>query len=69
MEDTEANNVSIETLSQQYDTVKAKTTLSPVLKFGDLSFMDEPIGDFEGTCTNDATVTETLIQKAQHYYQ
>ena len=69
MEDTEANNVSVETLSQQYETVKQKTYLSPVEKFGDLSFMDEPIGDFEGTCSNDATATDTLIQKAQHYYK
>ena len=69
MEDTEANDVSVETLQQQFDTVKTKTTKSPVMKFGDFSFMSEPIGDFEGTCSNDATLTETLLAKAQHYYQ
>jgi legumain len=69
MEDTEANDISVETLEQQYETVKAKTTASPVLKFGDFSFMSEPIGDFEGTCADDATLTETLLQKATHYYK
>ena len=46
MEDTEANDVSAETLQQQFDTVKTKTTKSPVMKFGDFTFMAEPIGDF-----------------------
>ena len=46
MEDTEANDVSVETLQQQFDTVQTKTTKSPVMKFGDFTFMAEPIGDF-----------------------
>ena len=69
MEDTEANDPSVETLEQQYETVLAKTTKSPVCKFGDFNFMSEPIGDFEGTCDNDATLTETLLAKASHYYK
>ena len=69
MEDTEAHDVSVETLSQQFDTVKTKTTKSPVMKFGTFDFMSEPIGDFQGTCDNDATLTETLIAKATHFYQ
>ena len=69
MEDTEANDVSVETLEQQYETVVTKTTKSSVQKFGDFTFMSEPIGDFEGTCDNDATLTETLLAKATHYYK
>jgi len=46
MEDTEANNVATETLQTQFTTVQAKTTRSPVMKFGDFTFMSEPIGDF-----------------------
>lgn len=69
MEDTEANDPSVETLEQQYETVVTKTTKSPVQKFGDFNFMSEPIGDFEGTCDNDATLTETLVAKATHYYK
>jgi hypothetical protein len=39
------------------------------MKFGDFTFLSEPIGDFEGTCADDATMTETLIAKATHYYK
>jgi len=47
MEDTETNDISTETLETQYERVKARTASgSPVLKFGDESFMSEPIGDF-----------------------
>ena len=46
MQDTLNAELSIETLSEQYDTVKELTSLSPVLKFGDYSFMQDPVGDF-----------------------
>lgn len=39
--------MNVETLQDQYDTVKAKTTKSHVLQWGQLTFTDEPIGDFE----------------------
>ena len=52
MEDTDAaiqsKSMDSETLSTQYDTVKTETTRSPVLKFGDFSFNNEAIGEFEG---------------------
>jgi len=52
MEDTDAaiqsKSMDSETLSTQYDTVKTGTTRSPVLKFGDFSFNNEAIGEFEG---------------------
>jgi len=71
MEDTEANDISVETLAQQYETVKKRTTASPVQQFGDLTFLDEPIGDFEGTINSSVTMTmtETLMAKATHYYK
>ena len=46
MEDSDANDLSTESLRTQYNTVKAKTTASPVMQFGDLSWLDEPVGDF-----------------------
>jgi len=49
MEDTEANDVSVETLATQTATVKELTTKSPVMVFGDLTFTSEAIGDFQGT--------------------
>jgi len=52
MEDTDAAVLAMatdtESLLNQYDSVKTKTTRSPVLKFGDFSFIDEGIGEFEG---------------------
>ena len=38
MEDTEGNNMWVETLSQQYESVKTLTTKSHVQQFGDLTF-------------------------------
>ena len=52
MEDTDSHDASIETLAQQQATIIAKTTASPVQKFGDQSFLSEPIGDFEGANNN-----------------
>jgi len=49
MEDADRANVATETLQQQYNTVKAKTTQSHVLQWGQLSWTNLPIGDFEGT--------------------
>lgn len=48
MEDTDAADVKTETLQDQYETVKTKTTRSPVLQWGELDWTTEPIGMFEG---------------------
>jgi len=56
MEDTDAANLSTETLQEQFETVKTKTTRSPVLQWGELDWTTEPIGMFEGdvdTATED----------------
>ena len=64
MEDTDAaiqsKSMGSETLSTQYDTVKTETTRSPVLKFGDFSFNDEAIGEFEGVV--EASTDDLWIQ-------
>lgn len=46
MEDTDAANVGLETLMNQYNTVKAKTTKSHVLAWGDKTIENEVIGEF-----------------------
>jgi len=48
MEDTETANPFSETLDEQYTIVKEKTVGSPVCKFGDFDFVNEPISNFEG---------------------
>lgn len=64
MEDSDAAVVSgamdTETLATQYTTVQTETTRSPVLKFGDFSFVDEAIGEFEG---NWDSVSDAWIEK------
>merc|ERR1711935_1231945 len=47
MEDTDKANMSKETLQQQYKIVMKQTSKSHVLQFGDLSFTNEAIGNFE----------------------
>lgn len=69
MEDTEANDVSIETLEQQYETVKTKTNKSPVMKFGNFTFMSDPIGEFEGTTEGNMGVKASIMHHANHIYK
>ena len=68
MEDTMATDLTIETLEEQFTTVKTKTTKSPVMRFGDTSFTSEPIGDFEGSWDGSTNMlTGTLLHKAYHF--
>lgn len=48
LQNAEGANMNQETLEQQFQTVKGKTTKSHVSRYGDTSFTSEPIGDFEG---------------------
>ena len=67
MEDTDkaiaGSEMASESLSQQYNTVKTETTRSPVLKFGDFSFLDEGLGEFQGTLdeTESSLWTERML--------
>uniref|UniRef100_A0A7S3KA71 legumain n=1 Tax=Euplotes crassus TaxID=5936 RepID=A0A7S3KA71_EUPCR len=51
MEDSDAKDLCDETLSSQFDIVKERTTKSEVMKFGTFDFMDEFVGNFQGTCS------------------
>jgi len=73
MEDADAADMTTETLEDQFNNVKAETTKSHVMNFGDLDFMDEAIGDFEGSY--DAVLEEKvlsswgdkIVAKIDHY--
>lgn len=56
MEDTDAADTSKETLTQQYQAVKAKTVQSHVMQYGDLSFQSEPVSNFVGNQKKAASV-------------
>jgi legumain len=70
MEDTDkaitGGDMDSETLEEQYNTVKTETTRSPVLKFGDFSFMSEAIGDFEGT--DNVSLIDSLLFKTESFF-
>merc|ERR1712080_259783 len=68
MEDSEVENVAIETLQKQYQIVKAETNTSHVMEFGDLSMGKEPVGRFQAednvVQTNEYTSSSTPITDA-----
>lgn len=49
MEDTDAAKMNTETLDDQYQSVKTKTSRSHVLQWGQLSIDQEPLSHFQGT--------------------
>jgi len=61
MQDTESADISSETLAVQFENVKEATYKSPVQKFGDFSFTNEVIGEFEGNL--DAELEEEHSKK------
>ena len=71
MEDTDkaiaAGNMDSETLEDQFNTVRTETTRSPVQKFGDFTFMSEPIGDFEGT-DSVVSMIESYLFKTETFF-
>jgi legumain len=64
MEDTEANDVSIETLEKQFSTVQTETAKSHVMEFGEKDFKTMVIGDFEGDLDQTTTFFHRLMMKA-----
>jgi len=50
-----------ETLSAQYDIIKKTTNKSHVMQYGDMSFLNEPIGDFIGN----GDVTQIFKKRAE----
>lgn len=47
MEDADVAKMDMETLQQQYDTVKKETDKSHVLQWGDLTWTSDSVGEFE----------------------
>lgn len=50
MENSDESQVCTETITQQFDIIKAKTTKSHVMEYGDKSIKSEVVGNFEGVC-------------------
>lgn len=60
MEDSDAADICSETLDTQFNTILTKTTKSHVMKYGDMSFTSEVVGNFQGTCDSTATLSNFL---------
>jgi len=54
LEDSDKAKMDKETLQTQYNTVKTETSKSHVLQWGQLTFTDEPIGDFQSGNVDEA---------------
>merc|ERR1712190_25351 len=52
-----------ESLQTQFTTVKKLTSKSHVMQYGDLSWTSDPIGDFMGDTSNNASLTSTSPRK------
>ncbi|CDW88179.1 peptidase c13 family protein [Stylonychia lemnae] len=65
MEDTDANDILKESLLTQFETVKNKTDQSHVMQYGELKFVDEPIGYFQGNF-DPKTIKAILKEKDQN---
>jgi len=48
MEDSDAVDITQETLNQQFDTVKTATSKSKVMQWGDLSFQTDKVSEYQG---------------------
>jgi len=49
MEDSDVADVNKETLQEQFEIIKKKTTRSKVMQWGDMNFAGSTIGKFIGT--------------------
>lgn len=62
MEDTDAQDISHETLDQQFATVKKITNTSHVMKYGDTSLGNDKVGEFQGSL--DGLAVEPVTARA-----
>jgi len=56
MEDSDAVDITSETLDAQFNSVHTRTSKSEVMQWGDMSFKTDKVSDFQGTTGSAATV-------------
>jgi legumain len=64
MEDSDAVDISQEKLSDQFSTVKTKTDKSEVMQWGDLTFQDDKVSEFQGDASSSSSKQQTTSQGA-----
>merc|ERR1712045_577676 len=63
MEDSDAVDITSETLDAQFDSVHTRTSKSEVMQWGDLSFKTDKVSDFQGTTGSAATAQSSAPVK------
>jgi len=63
MEDSDAENIEVETLQEQFDIVKNKTTLSHPQEYGDQSLGPLAVGEFQGRVNNATSSSHRRIHR------
>merc|ERR1712048_920340 len=58
MEDSDAVDITSETLDEQFQTVKTKTTKSAVMQWGELGFKADKVSDYQGN-TDEVSAKKT----------
>jgi len=61
MENADQVNINTETLEQQYEVVKNRTFRSNVSKYGSMSFISNPVGEFLGTQSSKALGASPVV--------
>jgi legumain len=64
MEDSDAQNLQTETLQEQFQIVKKKTTLSHVQEYGDLKIGDLVVGEFQGRVNGNSSKSTSTRREA-----
>lgn len=60
MEDTDSQDICKESLDTQFNVVQKRTSKSHVMKYGDLHFTSEVVGNFQGVCDAPSAVNSFL---------
>lgn len=67
MEDSDANKGLSETLQIQYEHVRDKTKNSEVHQYGDLSYLKNPIGDYQGNQGDRIKTDDGFMEKIKKF--
>jgi len=71
MEDSDSNEGLTETLQNQFEVVRVSTKNSEAHQYGDLSFVNNPIGDFQGNSNSKGifSYTSKLVKKVRKFFK
>jgi len=63
MEDSDAKDITSETLSAQFSAVKSATAKSQVMQWGDLSFTSDMVSEFQGDSASNSADSSSKVER------